>query len=338
MAEQGVSEDRLQDRLSEDALIARWLAPIAGPAGLGLRDDAALLAPPVGCELVVTVDALVAGIHFFPSDPPASVARKLLGVNLSDLAAKGADPMGFLLAMMLPDGLSGDWIKAFIDGLGEAARLGACPLIGGDTTRIEGPLALSLTAIGTVPAGQMVRRTTAQVGDVIGVTGTIGDAALGLLLNATAVPSALAALADPLCGHLLDRYRHPRPRNGLAQALRHHASAAMDVSDGLIGDCRKLLAASGRGGRIRLGDVPLSPAVMQAVAADPSLFERAVTGGDDYEILFCAPPEAFEGLIGLAEAIGLPVKAIGEVTEGPDVLFSHHGRDMNFVHGSFQHF
>ncbi len=325
-------------RLSEDQLIAQWLAPMAGPAGLGLRDDAALLTPPAGCELVMTVDALVAGIHFFPDDPPASIARKLLGVNLSDLAAKGADPVGFLLAMMLPDALTNDWIKSFIDGLAKAAQDSGCPLIGGDTTRIDGPLALSLTAIGSVPHGQMVRRTTAKAGDVIAVTGTIGDAALGLVLQQTKAAEGLAQLGADGQAFLLDRYRHPRPRHALARALRAHASAAMDVSDGLVGDCRKLLQASGCGGVVCLDDVPLSDAVREAVTAAPDLFRRAVTGGDDYEIVLCAPEPQFKALQAVAAECGVPVHLIGRVTGGPDVLFTHQGGDMSFAHGSFQHF
>ena len=325
-------------RLSEDALIARLLAPIAGPAGLGLRDDAALRSPPEGCELVITVDALVANIHFFADDPPASIARKLLGVNLSDLAAKGADPLGFLLSLMLPDTLSDDWIRAFVGGLAEAAASAGCPLIGGDTTRIDGPLALSLTAIGSVPVGQMVRRTTAKPGDVIGVTGTIGDAALGLLLQQANPPPGLMQLAEGQYAFLLDRYRHPRPRHVLAQALRVHASAAMDVSDGLVGDCRKLLQASGCGGVVCLDDVPLSDAVTHALLASPDLFVRAVTGGDDYEILFCAPEKEFEALNTEAVRLGLPLQRIGRVTMGPEVVFTRQGGDMSFVHGSFQHF
>ncbi len=332
------AQEVTERRLSEDRLIADWLAPLAGPAGLGLRDDAALLAPPQGCELVMTVDALVSGIHFFADDPPASIARKLLGVNLSDLAAKGADPLGFMLAMMLPDGLSNGWIKAFIEGLGESARFAACPLIGGDTTRIEGPLALSLTAIGSVPQGRMVRRTTAGPGDVIAVTGTIGDAALGLLLQLPDPPAALMGLDAEQRAFLLDRYRHPRPRNSFAQALRAHASAAMDVSDGLVGDCRKLLRASDCGGVVCLDDVPLSEVVAAAGSVAPDLFRRAVTGGDDYEILLCVPEKDFNTLQAEAARLGLPLCRIGQVTEGSEVVFTHQGGDMSFVHGSYQHF
>jgi thiamine-monophosphate kinase len=334
VADQG----QIPARLSEDELIARWLAPLAGPAGLGLKDDAALLAPPQGCELILTVDALVSGVHFFPDDPPASIARKVMGVNLSDLAAKGADPLGFLLALMLPGDVQTDWLKAFIEALGEAAKAAHCPLIGGDTTRINGPLALSLTALGSVPQGQMVARTGARPNDLIAVTGTIGDAALGLMLNFPDCPEALKDLSDADQAFLRDRYRHPQPRNQFAKALRRYAHAGMDVSDGLLGDCRKMLKASGCGGALVIDKVPLSDAVARAVARDPRLLERAVTGGDDYEILLTRSDANYPALKAEADALGLPVTVIGSVSASNDVVFSLEGRAMNVTHGSFQHF
>src|SRR5215210_1871972 len=170
-------------RPTEDELIDRYFAPLAGEGGLGLKDDAALLKPLAGHELVLTVDAVVAGVHFFPDDPPDAIAVKALGVNISDLAAKGAAPAGFLLALALPDDWSETWLAAFADGLGKAAQAFACPLLGGDTVRANGALSLSITAVGQVPAGRIVRRGAAQAGDRICVTGTIGDAALGLALR-----------------------------------------------------------------------------------------------------------------------------------------------------------
>ncbi|MET0429274.1 MAG: thiamine-phosphate kinase, partial [Microvirga sp.] len=204
-------------RPGEVDLIARYFAPIADPAGLGLKDDAACLAPTPGHDLVVTVDALVEGVHFLPGDPPGSVARKALGVNVSDLAAKGSEPRGFLLALALPDGWTTDWLSAFADGLGRAARDFGCPLLGGDTVRAAGPLTLSVTALGEVPRGRMVRRTNARPGDAICVTGTIGDAALGLDLRGS--PAWAGALSAEHRAILADRYLHPRPRHGLAAIL-----------------------------------------------------------------------------------------------------------------------
>ena len=307
-------------RAGEDELIARYLAPLAGPGGLLLQDDAALLAPPAGCELVLTADALVAGVHFFPDDPPGSIAGKALGVNVSDLAAKGADPLGFLLTLALPDDWSEDWLAAFCAGLGLASREWSCPLLGGDTVRAAGPLVLSITAVGSVPAGRMVRRTTARPGDLVCVTGTIGDAVLGLALLSGGAGTWRDALALGDEAVLVDRYRRPRPRLALAGALRDLASAAMDVSDGLVGDLAKMLRASGVGGTLDLDRMPVSPAAAAALAADPSLRDRMATGGDDYEILFTLPPGRWADMAARAGKAGLAVAAVGEVGAGPAPL------------------
>ena len=170
----------MSSRPGEDELIARFFAPLAGPAGLGLRDDAALLKPPPGDDLVLTTDALVAGVHFFADDPPGAIARKALRVNLSDLAAKGARPLGFLLSLALPRDWSEDWLTAFADGLGADASAYDCPLAGGDTVATPGPLTLSVTAFGAVRPGRMVLRSGVKPGDRLYVTGTVGDAAIGL--------------------------------------------------------------------------------------------------------------------------------------------------------------
>src|SRR3712207_6629221 len=200
-------------RPSEDNLIARFFAPIAGEGGLGLKDDAACLTPKPGHDLVLTTDALLERVHFLPEDAPGSIARKALGVNVSDLAAKGADPAGFLLSLALPDGWTEGWLADFAAGLGEASRDFACPLLGGDTVKARGPLTLSVTAVGQVPTGRMVQRITAQVGDLICVTGTIGDAALGLKLRSA--PAWSEILSPDEKAHLSDRYLHPRPRHRL---------------------------------------------------------------------------------------------------------------------------
>ena len=173
----------MTDRPGEDDLIARYFAPLAGPAGLGLKDDVALLKPPAGRDLVVTTDALVAGVHFFADDPPDAIARKALRVNLSDLAAKGAEPIGFALNLALPDDWTAEWLAAFAAGLGDDAATYRCPLIGGDTVRTPGPLTLSITALGAVEPGRFAARGGVRPGDRIYVTGTIGDAALGLRLR-----------------------------------------------------------------------------------------------------------------------------------------------------------
>jgi thiamine-monophosphate kinase len=330
-------------RPSETDLIARYFAPLAGEGGLQLKDDAARLTPAPGHDVVLTADALVAGVHFFPDDPPGSIARKALGVNVSDLAAKGADPRGFLIALALPEDWTATWLEAFAKGLGAAARDLGCPLLGGDTVRAVGALTLSITAAGEVPHGRMVHRTGAEPGDVVCVSGTIGDAALGLSLRLARQGGAAApwdaALSPDEEGHLLDRYLHPRPRVRLAPLLRAHASAAMDVSDGLAGDLAKLLRASAATAIIDTESVPLSGAARAALAADPSLIDRILTGGDDYEVLCTVPEAQLEAFQDHARAAGIAVVPIGQVMEGGGLpAFVTAGTERRYEGGSFSHF
>lgn len=313
-------------RFSEDELIAKIFAPIAGAAALGLRDDAALL--PAGPEpLALTTDMLVAGVHFFPDDAPGLIARKALRVNLSDLAAKGATPAGFLLALALPADWRNDWLRAFADGLATDARAFGAPLLGGDTTATRGPLTISITALGHAP--RFVPRAGARAGDALYVSGTIGDAALGLALRKD--PSLAAALTSASRDYLLERYLLPQPRLDLAAMLRGCASAAMDVSDGLAGDLAKMARVSGVGAVVEAAHVPLSPAAREAIALRPALFETALTGGDDYEILFTAPPECAPGAV---------VTRIGEITggDGPPVFRDVDKKSLIFSNLSFSHF
>lgn len=326
-------------RPTEDGLIARYFAPIAGEGALGLRDDAALLRPAPGHDLVLTVDGLVAGVHFFPDDPPASVARKALGVNVSDLAAKGAEPVGFLLALALPEGWTEGWLAAFAGGLGEAAREVRCPLLGGDTTRAGGALTLSITALGQVPRGTMVPRTAARAGDRLLVTGTVGDAALGLALRLDPDAAWARALAPEHRAHLLDRYLHPRPRIALARALREHARAAMDVSDGLAGDLAKMMRAAGLSAEVDAAAIPLSEAARAAIGLEPALMERVLTGGDDYEILCAVPGDLAEELARAGEAAGVALAEIGRATPGEGLpVFAGPDGARRFERGSFSHF
>ncbi len=325
-------------RPSEDDLIARYFGPLAGPAALGLHDDAGLLAMAPGRELVVTTDALVAGVHFFADDPPASIARKALRVNLSDLAAKASRPLGFLLALVLPPDCTTDWIEAFAQGLGEDAGLFACPLIGGDTVSTPGPLTLSVTMLGEVETGAMLRRTRARPGDLIYVSGTIGDAALGLQLRLPHSPAWGAALPDADRAYLLDRYLHPQPRLALRAALGH-AHAGMDVSDGLIGDLAKMLRVSGVTARVELASVPLSGAGTSALQQDTTVLEMAVTGGDDYEILATVPADQAGSFETEAARAGVPVTCIGEVLAGRDQpsFVDAGGGSVHFARPSYSH-
>jgi thiamine-monophosphate kinase len=326
----------------EDDLIARYFAPLAGAGGLGLRDDAALLGVAHGEELVLTKDMLVAGIHFFADDPPGSIARKALRVNLSDLAAKAANPRGFLLGLGLPKTFPGtaqaDWLAAFAKALGEDAADYGCPLLGGDTVASPERLTLSVTALGTVPTGQMLPRTGARAGDMIFVSGTIGDAALGL--QARLRPDAIwfASLTAAHQAHLLDRYLHPQPRNALTPALRQFAHAGMDVSDGLVGDLAKMMRVSGVSAVVDLDLVPLSPAARSAMAADDRLAETAFTGGDDYEVLCTVPPSSETEFREAARLAGVEVTHIGHVTAGVGgAVFTRHKQAVVYARGAFSH-
>lgn len=323
---------------SEFDLIEHYFAPLAGPAGLGLKDDAALLHVPAGHDLVTTVDAIVEGVHFLADDPPATIAWKALGVNVSDLAAKGAEPLGFLLTFALPSDREDAFVAEFADGLGRAAGLWHCPLIGGDTVKMPGPLTVSITAFGAIPRAAMVERKGARPGDLLAVTGTIGDSALGLGIAMQQDGAWASALSNSDKAYLVDRYRRPRPRLALASALRTHAHAAMDISDGLLGDCAKLLAASGVGGTIAAHHVPLSEAARHAQNADPTCLERVLTGGDDYEILCAIPPDAWEDFAAAASAVHVPLTPIGQVTEGEGLHVLGEAGPLNFASLSYTHF
>lgn len=299
---------------AEFALIARHFRPLAGEGALGLGDDAALLTPPSGRELVLAADAMVAGVHFLPEDPPETIGRKLLRVNLSDLAAMGADPLGYLMTVALPRGTTDDWLAAFAAGLAEdQARFGLA-VLGGDTVATPGPLALSLTILGTVEPGRALRRAGARAGDDIWVSGRIGDGWLGLRAARGEIPDAGGALAR--------RYRLPEPRLALGRALRGLAHAAMDVSDGLLQDLSHLCRAGGVAAEVEGPRVPVS---------DPAApLAALVTGGDDYELLFAAAAEDALRVRAAAAAAATEVTRIGRFTEGPPrvTLRDAAGRDV----------
>lgn len=323
--------------LSEFELIARYFAPMAGEGALGLLDDAAILAPRKGFDLVITKDAIVEGVHFFPHDPPASIARKALRVNLSDLAAKGATPRGFLLALGRGKRQDTAFFEAFAPALAEDSRAFGCALLGGDTVKTEQAF-FSITAFGEVPSGQMVRRQGGTAGDALYVTGTIGDAALGLRLRLEPDSAWALALNPEHRAVLLDRYLHAQPRLALAPALLAHASAAMDISDGLVGDCDKLAAGLGR--TLSIAQVPLSEAARAAIALEPSLLELALTGGDDYEILAAVPPAKEPRFVKEALRAGVSVARIGQLDGvGMETRWlDPDGRPRAFARRSYTHF
>lgn len=307
--------------------ITRHFRPLAAPEALDLLDDAALIDAPRGRSIVLTTDAIVAGVHFIPSDPPDMIARKLMRVNLSDLAAKGARPLGYLLTIAVPRDTPDGWFAAFASGLAADQATYGLGLLGGDTTSTSGPVTLSMTMIGHVAQGRMIRRNGAVPGDLIWVTGTIGDGALGLAVATGLLPP------DPQ-GYLLERYLLPRPRIGLR--LRGIVSAGMDVSDGLVQDLGHICRASGLSATIEAGAVPLSAA---AAAAGPAWREMILTGGDDYELLLAVPPDEVGALRRVAEAADVPVSCIGRFTAGPPVVTvrDETGQALSFAKGGWSH-
>jgi thiamine-monophosphate kinase len=335
-APQGETMSGRDDRSAEDRLIARFFEPIARhPGALGLSDDAAFVKPPPGCDLVLKTDAIVGGVHFFSEDAARSVASKALRVNLSDLAAKGARPLGFLLTLALPKDIGDDWLEDFAQGLRGDSVLFACPLFGGDTDQTPGPITISIAMFGSVPEGTMVRRAGADVGDRVFVSGTIGDATLGLMLR----KGKDWKLTEPQRQHLASRYLLPQPRNALAEAVRTHASAAMDISDGLVGDFAKLCRASAVAADIQVPRIPLSDAAKAVVAADPAAIESVLTGGDDYEIVCTVPQAKADAFRAAAKAANVPVTEIGEIKPGEGARFlATNGRALAFKRTSFSHF
>lgn len=327
----------MADEMSgEDRLIARFFKPIAThPGALGLSDDAAFIKAPPGCDLVLKTDAIIGGVHFFTDDAAHDVARKALRVNLSDLAAKGAKPLGFLLSLALPKEIGDDWLTGFAQGLGDDAVLFGCPLFGGDTDRTPGPITISIGMFGSVPDGSMVRRAGAKPGDCVFVSGTIGDASLGLALR----KGAPWTLSDAQRQHLTARYLLPQPRNALSEAVLAHASAAMDVSDGLVGDFAKLCRASKVAAEIEVARIPLSDAAKAVLAAEPAMLETALTGGDDYEIVCTVPAAKADTFRAAAKAVNVTVTEIGQIKAGEGARFlGAGGQPLAFKRASFSHF
>jgi thiamine-monophosphate kinase len=317
--------------------IDQCLRPLAkdAPEALDLLDDAAVLTPRPGFDLVVSADAIVEGVHFRPTDPPDLIARKLLRVNLSDLAAKGAEPYGYLLTIAWPARFGWPERRAFAAGLAVDQAAFGLKLLGGDTTATPGPLSASVTIFGWAPTGRMVRRGGARAGDVVLVSGTIGDGGLGLRAEDDSL-----GLSDPHRAFLADRYRLPQPRLGLAPALQAHASAAADVSDGLIADAGRIARASGLGVALDLDRIPLSHAAATWLGAQPDPVQARLllaASGDDYEIVCTAAPAEVAPLVAAAAAEGLVLTPVGEVAAGEEVRVSAGGLEQAVAKAGYRH-
>lgn len=333
--------DESNQPLGEFERIARFFRPLASAAdgALGLLDDAAIVKPMVGREFVVTTDAMVETVHYLSGEPPDRLARRLLRVNLSDLAAMGAEPVAYTLTTALPSTVGQDWVAAFAAGLAADQQCYGISLIGGDSVATSGPVMLSMTAIGAVKPDRALRRGGARPGDRVFVSGTVGDGHFGLLAARGLLPSGPESeLSESDCRQLAGRYHLPEPRLALGMALAEIATAAIDLSDGLPGDLGHICTASGVGARIDIAAVPLSAAGRRAVAADPALRLAGIAGGDDYELLFTVPETKRDAVAHLSLSLSLPLTEIGVIEVGGLATFV--GDNGDAVHGlsGWRHF
>ena len=325
--------------MDEFEFIATHLAPLAGPGGLGLKDDAAILKPSSGKDLILTKDTMVEGVHFPNGHYGGDTAEKLLRVNLSDLAAKGAHPIGYLLSIAWPKSIDDRYFKGFATGLRDVQEAYDFKLLGGDTTSIEGPMVVTATLIGDVPEGQMVTRNGAKAGDDVWVTGTIGDARLGLQ---TVLGQALKPQpsAEGLW-HFENAYYRPEPRLLFRKALRQYATACADISDGLVADAAHIAAASDVRFILDADKVPLSPhsgAWLSAQTDEENAFKSLITAGDDYELIFTAAPQEASNIRKAAMAIGLRLARVGTADAGEGVSVLSDGAEMEFDSTGHKHF
>jgi thiamine-monophosphate kinase len=321
-------------RLGELTIIDRYFRPLAGEGAFGLLDDAARLDVPADADLVVTTDMVANTVHFLPGDPPETVAQKALRVNISDLAAKGAEPLAYVLSLGISEDIGEAWLDAFTRGLKNDQEKYSIALLGGDTIDAPGGPVVSVTAFGLAPKGRMVRRAGGRPGDVLYASGTIGEGTTGLALL-KGEPGPWDALAPEMKEALVHRYRVPEPRVPLAAALADLASAAMDISDGLVGDCDKLAAASGCSAVMEAERIPLP----DGLGVDEAVLSRLLTSGDDYEILAAVSPTKAAAFELAARAADVPVSRIGSLTEGeapPQVLVNGHALRLSrraYAHG-----
>ena len=329
------------DKFNEFDLISNVFGPLAAnaPGSLNLTDDAAIISPRSDQELVVTADTIVEGVHFRSEDPPVMVGVKALGVNLSDLAAMGASPHGYTLSAAWPPRVSTTWIRDFALGLKAMQERHFIYLLGGDTVATPGPISLSVTAFGLVEKGKAVRRSGARPGDLLYVTGTLGDAALGLRLL---MGEDFGHLTNNFQSDLIARYQQPQPRTTCSDLVRKHATSAIDVSDGLVADVAHLASASKVQIVIRRSSIPLSAAARQVIANDHGQVNHVWGGGDDYELAFTAP-RGSQVYKQISESSDVPITEIGEVimadgNAGAVTLVDDNDNAIDVDTGGFRHF
>lgn len=323
-------------RIGEFELIARYFAPLTRgfPGAGGLKSDNAVFSADLRHDLVVKTDTVVSGVHFLPDEQPRRIAAKALRVCLSDLAAGGATPYAYQLALALPADWKESWIAAFTRGLAADQRRYGVSLSGGDTVVTPGPLTVTITAFGKVMRGRALRRDRARAGDELWVTGTIGDGALGLL----AARGRLKGITPRQRAVLEDRYRLPQPRCALGGRLTGIATASADVSDGLLADAGHVADASGLAVVVEREAVPLSAAARAAVTAEPKLWAVVLGGGDDYELVLAVPRRKRSTLRAAADAAGIDVTQIGHFTQGTGVRLTIGGRSVPSPRKGYVHF
>lgn len=323
----------------EFELIARYFAPLAAgaPGAFGLTDDVAIVDVGPDEQLVVKTDAVVAGVHFLPTDPPDLIGRKLLRVNLSDLAGKGARPLGYVMTCAFPADLGEDWVAGYVEGLAADQREFGLSLLGGDTTATPGPLTLSATVFGAIGKGRLPWRGAARDGDAVLVSGTLGDGALGLDVQRQDFPELDAGGR----AHLVERYRLPRPRLQLGRALVDAGliHAAMDISDGLLADLGHICTTSKLGADIEWPRLPLSEPARTLVAARPQLRDRIIAGGDDYELLLTVAAGDVPAALAIAQGVGAALAAIGRMTaDGSVRIHDENGAEIAIGRSGYRHF
>ncbi len=327
----------------ETDIIQRFLAPLAaGVCGaFQLKDDCAVFTPPQGHDIVLNTDAVVAGVHLFADDDPAAFAWKALAANVSDIVAKGATPEVYLMNLTLPELPSEAWLQAFASGLRAAQEKFGCQLTGGDTDRVpESPFSVAITMIGHIPSGHVVQRGTAQPGDVVFVSGPIGDAALGLRLVKETDLAAHVGLTDAMRKTFVAAYRQPTPSLQVASVIRDVASAAMDISDGLVKDFTRLVEASGCGGELNLSEMPVSKAARMMLNSGACTHVDLATGGEDYVVLGTVSPANLERLQKNAARQNLTLTPIGHMREASSglVVRDASGNEINPGSGGWDHF
>ncbi len=326
------ADENISSRENEFDIIAKYFSPLAKkfPGAMNLTDDAAILPYENGYDFVVTKDLITEGTHFLKTDSAATLARKILGVNISDLAAMGAEPVAYLLGLVLPKTTNEKWLADFSLALQKGISEFGGHLIGGDTTSTTGGISLSLTAIGKVKKGKSLTRAGAKIGDKIFVSGTIGDSYLGLQV-------ALGKISLPKKAHdyFLDRYNIPQPRIKLGRELVGIATSCIDISDGLVADLKHICECSAVGAEIYAEKIPLSSLTSQSLV----LLEDMITAGDDYELLFTCPANKSTKAKAIAKKIGLQITQIGEITQGKKVnLLDINGKKIALKKEGYKHF